>query len=391
MYELTGSIQAYDWGTTDRIPAILGTPDTGQPQAEYWLGAHASAPSLMDSTDLATHLRDHPGQLGDRSRKRFGDVLPYLMKILSAGRPLSLQAHPTREQAEAGFARENEAGVPITARERVYRDDWPKPEMLVALTPFDALCGFRDPEETASFLEQLGASSLQRIIAPLRQRGGAAGLAEAFFIALGLDDQRSLLPDLLTAALEHANDEGPAGDLARTAIMLDGYFRGDRTILAALLLNRIHLEPGEWISLPAGNMHAYLSGTGIEIMANSDNVVRGGLTTKHIDPDELISVVDFTPMIPPNNQPAPDAPGVHRYDFDVAEFSLYRASVNESGPIELPESESGRIVLVTDGKIVLDSEDASLEMHQGRAAFVEAGAEVTATGNGICFLAAPGR
>ncbi len=390
MYELTGSIQAYDWGTTDRIPAILGTPDTGQPQAEYWLGAHASAPSLMDSSDLAIHLRNHPGQLGDRSRKRFGDVLPYLMKILSAGRPLSLQAHPTREQAEAGFARENEAGVPITARERVYRDDWPKPEMLVALTPFDALCGFRDPEETASFLEELGASSLQRIIAPLRQRGGAAGLAEAFFIALGLDDQRSLLPDLLTAALEHASDGGPAGDLARTAIMLDEHFRGDRTILAALLLNRIHLEPGEWISLPAGNMHAYLSGTGIEIMANSDNVVRGGLTTKHIDPDELISVVDFTPMVPANNQPAPDGPGVHRYDFDVSEFSLYRTSVEETAPIELPESESGRIVLVTEGQILLDSEDASLEMPQGRAAFLEAGAEVTATGRGTCFLAAPG-
>src|SRR5665647_1748574 len=192
MQRIEGRAQHYAWGSPTAIPGLLGLPATGEPYAEHWLGAHESAPSLVGGAPLDALIAAHGEEiLGAATKKRFGARLPYLMKLLAADRPLSIQAHPNREEAEAGFARENEAGVPIDAPERTYRDAWPKPEALIAVTPFIGLCGFRDPVRTVDLIERLGvADELRSIITPLTQRKGSAALAQVFLDVLGFDGDR---------------------------------------------------------------------------------------------------------------------------------------------------------------------------------------------------------
>ncbi|MDR0960541.1 MAG: mannose-6-phosphate isomerase, class I [Propionibacteriaceae bacterium] len=392
MRRLTGIVRAYAWGSPTAIPELLGREPTGEPQAEYWLGAHPLAPSLVETpegdVELNDYLSSHPEFVGDRCLTAFGDRFPVLMKLLASERPLSLQAHPDREQAEAGFAREEEAGISLDAPERTYRDDWPKPELILALTPFDALCGFRKAADTVSLFERLGvADELASVIGPLTKRKGSAAMAEVFLDILSLDDAASA-DHCLKAARSHTEDDDDLGEFARTVALLDAYFPGNPGVLAALMLNRVHLEPGEALYLPPRTMHAYLRGNGVEVMACSDNVVRGGLTSKHINVDELIHIVDFSSSTPERTATEDDG-GFTRYLAPAPEFAVWRGELS-SQPLRLPRPNACRVMLVIDGDATLKDDDDTLTLGVGEAALIPYGEDVTVTGTATVFVGSPG-
>lgn len=417
MHVVTGQVQHYDWGTIAEIPRLLGVESDGCPWAEYWLGAHPKAPSLLaddcdingaDRADggqpLDRWLAEHPDQLGQASREVFGDRLSFLLKILSAEQPLSIQAHPSRTQAQLGFAQENAAGVPIDDPRRLYRDDWPKPEMIVALTEFHALYGFRDPHESRRMLTVFDAvDGFPGLVAPLEDPG-FEGIAAVLTSCLQPDEQnRRVIAGMIAAAHDLVQGHDPASmqedapQLARTAVELDRAYPGDPSILAALLMNRVHLRPGESLFLGAGTMHAYLHGTGIEIMASSDNVLRGGLTSKHIDVPALLAHADLTATCVQPECPRQLPGGLQHYRTPFPEFTLWR--LGERVETDLPATGLGRILLVLDGRMSLitsagvTSTDTSAEVTQvraGQAVWISAGQQVHVTGSAVGFLAAPG-
>jgi len=391
MQRIEGRAQHYAWGSPTAIPGLLGLPATGEPYAEHWLGAHESAPSLVGGAPLDALIADHGEEiLGAATKKRFGARLPYLMKLLAADRPLSIQAHPNREEAEAGFARENEAGVPIDAPERTYRDAWPKPEALIAVTPFIGLCGFRDPVRTVDLIERLGvADELRSVITPLTQRKGSAALAQVFLDVLSFDGDRLRCVDLVVdVAANHTEDDAELGDLARAVVQLGNAYPGDRGILAALLLNIVTLQPGEGMFLGAGNMHAYLHGVGIEVMANSDNVIRGGLTTKHIDVDELMRVVRFEAEEPVLLPVEAQGPRTYHYGTSAPEFTVWRVDPGEA-PVAIPGT-GARIGLVLEGDAQLTAGGETLDLNRGESVLLSAGDCATVAGTGVLYVSGPG-
>lgn len=391
MDRLTGIIQPYAWGSTTAIPDLLGVEPTGEPQAELWLGAHPLHPSLVRGRPLDELVHAEPDRVvGPRAVAAFGARLPYLMKVLAAAQPLSLQAHPTRAQAEAGYAREQALGVPRDAPERNYRDGWPKPEVLCALEPTEALCGFREPKHTHALFGQLGVGSALELVAPLED-GTAEHLAEVFARLLRMGPAGRAVVDEVVAAAGAAQS-GADRDLAEFAIIaveLAQFYPGDPGILAALMMNRVLFGPYDAIYLPPGDLHAYLRGGGVEIMANSDNVLRGGLTHKHVDVDELLAVLDFTPSCPTPISRVREAPGVWRYESPAPEFALWRI---EAGPAEqcLPAPGSGRVVLAVSGAATLRTGAESLELRRGQSAFVYADEDPQVSGHGLLFVGGPG-
>ena len=391
MLELIGVRQNYPWGTKDAIPTLLGQPADGQPWAEQWFGAHPLGDSpTPDGSTLSDYLAQDPNRLGRASVMTFGRRLPFLVKVLSAASPLSLQAHPTRQQAREGHARESLMGIPLNASERSFKDDWPKPEAIVALTPFEALVGFRDPLLTTQLFEALGVGdALASVIGPLRDRSGAPALQEVFLDVLSLDDRRHLVDEVLGAAVNHLDAPGELGVFARTAVEIDEYFPSDPGILAALLLNRFSLEPGQALALSPGVMHSYLRGTCIEVMANSDNVLRGGLTGKHIDVDALLHVVDFSPG--PGDVLLPSgSDGTYIYPTSFEEFELWLLQPTDGGTLQLPRGDSGRICLVASGSFELTGDGDPIVLKPGHAVFVAAEEAVVARGEGQLFVAATG-
>lgn len=400
MKRLTGQVQHYAWGSTTQLPELLGRTPDGEPEAELWLGAHPSAPARYGDTPLDAAVAADPTLVGEAAVAEFGPRLPYLLKVLAAAEPLSLQAHPSRTEAEEGFARENAAGVPLDARERTYRDDWPKPEAICALGEFHGLCGFRDPVRTADLLERLDVAELADTITALRA-GGAAALTAVFpDILRRADEYGALVPAVATAAARHAGDRH-AGDrdefalFCRTAVELAEVRPGDPGVIAALLTHRVVLSRYEALFLPAGNMHAYLHGLGVEIMANSDNVLRGGLTSKHVDVGELARLVDFTPAEPEILTATEQVAGVFHYPTPAPEFDLWR--IEPRAPLLLPGDRGARVVLVVDGELSLESPGTlaapgeTLDLRRGESAFVPAGElSVVVEGGGTAFVAAPG-
>lgn len=392
MRPLSGKLRHYDWGSVDAIPQMLGTPVTGEPVAEYWLGAHPSSPADLDGVALDAHVLAHPGSVGHNAATHFDGRLPFLMKVLSAARPLSLQAHPNLEQAIEGFCAENESGIALDAAERTYKDPWDKPELIIALTPFDALVGFRPPLESLDLFKSLGVSAAtMAVFDALRLRSGSAGMAELFLNLLIPDEERrEALVDVVSRAVVHVNDEGPVGEFARTAVELDEHFPDDPSLLAALLLNRVHLAPGQAAHLAPGTMHAYLSGTGVEVLGNSDNVLRGGLTSKYIDAVALVQVVDFTAAPCSPMAPVPRGEGLWFYPADEPAFAAWRLDATGDIRVTLPAEGSARILLATEGELVVSDGTTELRLPRGRAAWVEAGEHITVTGTGQGFLTATG-
>lgn len=386
---MTGTIQPYAWGSPTFIPELLGQQPTGEPQAELWLGAHASASAQVGDRSLDALIAEDPaGVVGATAVEEFGTGLPFLIKVLAAVKPLSLQAHPSREQAEAGYAREEAAGVARDAPDRLYKDDWPKPEMLCALVESEALCGFREPVATYRLFSVLGVADALSLLAPLAdsQREPAERLAEVFARLLRLSgDDRAVVRAVTGAAAGFVEADGELELFARTARELGEHYDDDPGILAALLMNRVALRPGQAVFLAAGNLHAYLHGVGVEIMANSDNVMRGGLTPKHVDVDELLSVLDFQPGFPGYVEPVEETPGCWHYPTPAPEFALWRLEPRSSS-VSLPAVQSGRVLLVTDGSASVDG----LQLGRGEAAFARAGERLTVTGRGTVFVGGPG-
>ena len=389
---LTGRLQPYAWGSTTFIPDLLGEQPTGEPQAELWLGAHGSASSTLGDRSLDAVIAEDPaGIVGPASVRAFGEGLPFLLKVLAAAKPLSLQAHPSRAQAEQGFAREQQAGVATDAADRLYKDAWPKPEMLCALMDSEALCGFRDPVETHALFTRLGVCAATTLVAPLADATTPPEerLASVFARLLRLEGTEREVVRQVAAAAATVVDDGGLGIFARTARELGEHYDDDPGVLAALLLNRITLRPHQAVFLTAGNLHAYLSGGGVEIMANSDNVIRGGLTAKRVDVDELLDILDFTPGSPCFVEPVEIWPGCWHYPTSAPEFALWRLEPRESS-VEVPVSALARVLLVTDGLVQVSGSPEDLHLARGQSAFARAGEELTLVGSGTVFVAGPG-
>lgn len=392
MDQLNGTLMRYPWGTTDAIADILGLDHDASPIAEYWLGAHPLSPSQIGDRPLHETIAADPSTLGEASTGEFGEQLPFLMKVLSAKHALSIQAHPSREQAEEGYASEDAAGIPATAPDRSYKDPWPKPEVIVALEEFHTLYGFRSPLLSWQLFNQLGVGAdVLKMLAPLSSRGGEAGVQEVFLDVLSIDGDRTALVDhVLAAASRHVDAPGERGEFARTALELQATFGADPGILAALLMNRVTLAPGEALYVPPGRMHAHLSGTGIEVMATSDNVLRGGLTTKHIAVDELVRVVDFAWVTPEILPGAEVAPGVIAYPTQCREFDVWRLEPAPGRTVAVPGDGHARIAFVTRGEATFAGPETHA-LRRGEAVFIPAqDAALTLTGDAQVFLAAPG-
>ncbi|HEY3504134.1 MAG TPA: mannose-6-phosphate isomerase, class I [Actinocatenispora sp.] len=386
MRALTGRIQPYAWGSRTAIAAIQGRAvPSATPEAELWLGAHPAAPSTVDGESLADVIAADPAATLGPAR-RFGR-LPFLLKLLAADAPLSLQAHPDAEQARAGFAAEQAAGVPADAAHRNYKDPYHKPEMIVALTDFDALCGFRSPGESAAVLDSFGLPALAPVVSALRGSAAADGLRTAVTSLLGLPDAEATV----SAAVKVATGSATADPAYALAAELGARYPGDPGVLVALLLNQVRLRPGQALYAPAGVLHAYLAGVGVELMAASDNVLRGGLTPKHVDVPELLRVLRFEPAAPPVADPEPVAPGVEAWPAllpGVDEFALRRARVGGPyGEVDLTGT-GPRVLFCLSGRIVADDGTGALSLGPGESAFVDASREsVRLTGYGELYQA----
>jgi mannose-6-phosphate isomerase len=390
VYQLNGVIRPYAWGSRTVIAELQGrsAPSDG-PEAELWLGAHPGDPSTVAGPDgpvsLATLIADDPkAQLGEQVADQFGPRLPYLLKVLAAQTPLSLQAHPDEAYAKEAFARQ-EADPAATKN---YTDAHHKPEMLVAITPFEALCGFRAPAVSADALDAVGLPALAPVVAALR--GGDLRSAVHSLLTWPEADRASLTDAVVTAA--RAGDPGhPHAASLALAESLAGHYPGDPGVLVALLLNHVRLEPGEAIWMPAGNLHAYLRGAGVELMAASDNVLRGGLTPKHVDVDELLAVLRFEVLDDPILPVTPVAPGVSTWAVPVRDFVLYRVDLDGTRPpTEIP-AVGPRIILDVAGDVFVgESIDGTpVELAPGTAAYAPADAgRIKVAGTGTVFIAA---
>lgn len=389
MKRLHNDVRPYAWGSTTAIPDLLGIPATGGPMAEMWLGAHPEAPShLDDGQALDEALASAPAaMLGEAVARRFDGGLPYLMKVLAAAQPLSLQVHPTTEQARTGFALENAAGVPLDSPTRNYKDPRHKPEMLVALTPFDALSGFRSPGRARAALASiLGEPEdqpfWQRLSITLASQDARTGLSGALEQLLTGGEEAERFARSLMEASHDAS-----GEDAETVRLLGRFYPGDPGVAAALLLNRVHLLPGQALFLDAGIVHAYLSGLGIEVMASSDNVLRGGLTPKHVDVPELRRVVVFSASDPLTIDPSvirADGVVTRRYRPPVPEFQVDRIDLEPGARWEL---ERGPVILLV---LRGEAEGGGLVLGRGDSGFLaadEGAVAITASNAGATIFA----
>jgi mannose-6-phosphate isomerase len=397
-------IQPYAWGSHTAIAELQGRPaPTTAPEAELWMGAHPSAPSGVRRPGGQTTLdkviaADPPLELGAACAVRFGGRLPFLLKVLAAEKALSIQVHPSRAQAEAGYREETAHGLAPGDKSRNYVDDWPKPEILCALTRFEVLAGMRTAADAAALLGALRVRELDPLAADLAlaaDRGGAAGPA-ALAGALGAiltwpGEGRAALAAAVTAGCERiAAADGEYAAAAAATVRIAGDHPGDLGIVASLLLRYLVLRPGEAVFLPAGGPHSYLHGTGVELLANSDNVVRAGLTPKHIDVPELLRLVDPAAAVPVI-EPRPDGAGVLAYDSPAPEFRLYRAEPG-AADVTLPGGGGPRIVLCTGGAGLLRAGSVTLRLARGESCYLPAAEEmVTASGPASLFIAANGR
>lgn len=346
MHLVAGVAQHYAWGDEHAIPDLLGIEPDGRPWAELWFGTHHGAPARLADGRL---LADVAGPL------------PYLAKLLAAGEALSLQTHPSADRASEGFAREEAAGIPDDAAHRVYRDASAKPEMVIALTPFEALCGFRPLAGTRGVLTHLGLTDL----AARLDSDGLPAIVDALY-------RGRIDVDAVVAACRH--------HLCPEAILVTALaeqYRGDPSIAVTLLLNRVSLAPGQAIFVDAGNLHAYLHGVGVEVMGASDNVVRGGLTPKHIDVDELLEVLDVAPLADPIVRAVRDGDW-WAYTTPGTPFRTWRADLGDDPLVHTASSRE--LLLCTAGPVA--------PLGRGGGAYLAPGDSVELVGPGTVFRVA---
>lgn len=384
MERLTSPVRGYAWGSRSVIASVRGRPvPSDGPEAELWMGAHPADPSTVERDGAPVSLADvivadPKALLGTGVVERFGPRLPYLMKLLAADQPVSLQAHPDLVRAGEAFA----AGHPG------YTDDQHKPELLVAVRDVDALCGFRDPAASAALLASLDVPALAPVVAALRGADPGSALRDAVEALLGWPSSgRAGLVAAVGAACA-AGSSGPGfTDEYGVGRELAARYPGDVGAVVALLLNLVHLRPGEGVWMPAGNLHAYLCGAGVEIMAASDNVLRCGLTPKRVDVPELLRVLRFEVLREPVRLPERVASGVDTWPTPAAEFALYRARVDGAAarvPVTGPV-----IAFCLRGDARVDEGAGEVALRGGEAAFgTAADAGVRCAGRGEVWVAA---
>ncbi|WP_024820117.1 mannose-6-phosphate isomerase, class I [Arthrobacter sp. 31Y] len=386
MYQIENVLRPYAWGSTTAIAELLGRPAPGGPEAEMWIGAHPDSPSTAVHPNGVTQpldaliASDPVRCLGSESIAEFGPRLPFLTKFLAAAQPLSLQVHPSLDQAREGFARENAAGIPADAAERNYRDDNHKPEMIFALTPFKAMCGFRPPAGSKAVFEHLARvldsaavavpSVITNVISDLAVRDEPAALKAAFSRLIEGGSEVSDAINEVVAVFSAGAPLEPHREVLAAMLDINEAFPGDPGVLISLLLNHLSLEPGEAVYLPAGNIHAYLHGLGVEVMASSDNVLRGGLTNKHLDIPELLRTVRFEALGVPRVQLSGTEFGQELYRPPFKEFQLQRIELGP-GAEPVPLAQTGpAVVVVVSGSVLLDSPKSDLRLERGAAAFI---------------------
>ncbi len=391
MLVLSPHTQSYPWGSRSLIAELKGEGVAPHPEAELWYGAHPGGPAEVDGIPLDEIIAQDPEyHLGIRCQEQFGDRLPFLLKLLAAGEPLSLQAHPSLAQARDGYARENARGLAPDAPDRNYRDDNHKPELIVALTPFHAMAGFRPFKRTLELFGVLNCPALDHYVTIADINGDEEGNLRALFttwITIPASARKELIDAIITSA-HRVLAESQAPEWIKEAltniIELEEFYPNDAGVLGALLLNFVVIAPGDAIYLDAGNLHAYCKGLGVEIMANSDNVLRGGLTAKHVDVPELVRVLNFNsisnPSIGSNN-------GLFEVPND--EFALQivdvagRNIISTAGP---------RVVLCTKGDVSVQVGEQTQQLSPTQAVWLAAGepSEISFDGDGQVFIASVG-
>lgn len=413
MYRLTNIIRDYAWGSSGAISDLLGATPSGKPEAEMWLGAHPSAPSQTTTTDAQTAQgldklieADPQGLLGPEVAQKYGQ-LPFLVKVLAAGKPLSIQVHPSAKQAADGFSAENAAGLEVDAPHRNYRDSSHKPEMIYALTDFAALSGFRSPAQSAALFKDLGAvldkqhaQTCERIIALLSHPDESTALSSTCEYLLGDTQEPGQLVSAAVAAVQ-ANPELAEHISLAELPKINEHYPNDIGVLVSLLLNLVVLAPGQAIYLDAGNVHAYLRGLGVEVMANSDNVLRGGLTPKHIDVPELLRITRFEALGVPFLEPVSTMFGQEIFTPPFAEFQLQHIELTDSADItdmaggDVPIAANGPvIVLCVEGEMTIDTPRGDELLRRGDSLFIGASeapamARRSANASGRAFAVTP--
>ena len=395
IYRLAGQVQHYAWGGKNYIASLIGLNSAeDQPCAEWWLGAHPSAPSEVENVtgkqSLIEFLSQNPTALGQASRQQFGDELPYLLKILDVEKPLSIQLHPMKAQAEKGFEAENAKGVSLTDNTRIYKDRNHKPEMMIALSDFWLLHGFKTKDQILATLN--ARPSLQ----PLAEKLGKQSLAE-FYADVMLADQ-STLANWLLPIIEANQQSYKNGELAldnpdywvlyTMEAMAISPEKLDAGLVCFYLFNIVHLKEGEGIFQDAGIPHAYLRGQNVELMACSDNVIRGGLTPKYVDIVELLKIVDCREVTPQIISAAPQNQSEFTYKTPVKDFALAQIRVEAQQHTELTLQSAG-ILLVMQGKLKIQEKSTALTLKQGESAFITADSvvEIESEKGGYAFLA----
>lgn len=386
MYRLLNPVQNYAWGSHTALAELRGErAPTAAPEAEMWLGAYPSAPSTVviagAECSLADAIAAEPGALlGEHVLATFGPRLPFLLKVLAVDQPLSLQAHPDLRQARDGYAAEQDRGMSADDPARNYRDPHHKPELLYALTPFDALCGLRPRAEIEALLGELGIAELR-----ITQDAGLPGLVGDILRA---PDPARLVGAALDACRTRV-EEGDATAHHRCALELAERYPDDPGVVVSLLLNRIHLEPGQAVYVPPGRLHAYLRGVGIEIMAASDNVVRGGLTAKRVDVAVLMTLLEPSGIRPHLIVGEADGTGWWRYPSPVPDFALARATVADEPVVS--DVPGPQILLCVEGTLSLTSAGVRDSLQRGQSTFVPADEPALLTGAGTVLRASTGR
>jgi len=395
---LKNTVQDYAWGSLTAIPELLGQPATGSPQAELWMGTHPKAPSQVYHDgkweSLLQVIESHPEDvLGKEASEKFGGKLPYLFKVLAAAKPLSIQAHPNSRQAKEGFARENRLGISLMASNRNYKDDNHKPECICALTRFWGMNGFRGIPEISGYLRSLCKDVLEGEIALLESLPDSQGLKRLFQSLLTMPPEKKTAA--VRSAVSRAGSFGGPKDLLADPVYpwiqrLHAEYPNDLGVLFPALFNLFCLEPGQALYLASGEPHAYLDGVGIELMANSDNVLRGGLTPKHVDVPELLNVLTFQEQAPAVILPRKRSEVEWVYDTPAEEFSLSVISVFPKLYWISPGKRSTEILLCMQGNLILDSgpSDDPIHLFKGVSVVVPASvAEYHLYGNGVCYKA----
>lgn len=392
IYPLRNPVQNYLWGSTSDIPQLLGTANPrNEPVAELWLGAHPKAPSTVlreqGEQNLVELIRAEPDAvLGADTVKRFGPRLPFLLKVLAAEKALALQVHPTEAQAADGFERENALGIQLGDQQRNYVDRNHKPELICALGPFDCLVGFRSIKEIAAELRSMELQTIEQEIDGFTRWQNPDALQRLFESILSME--RGRRQRLVREVVEKAM--AAEGGRYRWIVELDRQYPGDIGVLSPLLLNLLRLDPGQAVYLAPGTVHAYLGGMGIELMANSDNVARGGLSARHVDRLEFLRILRYNDRLVEPLNPVEAKRGLDRYEVPASDFRLFRIRLERGLRYTAEQNRAVEILICTRGraKLRVDAHGADYGIQGGDSFLVPAESPAyTVEGEGTLFKA----